>query len=303
MTAGPVSPLPTGEDAPAPFDELMRVMDLRATVGSRGSQVVLTGDSLPTLHGRVFGGQVLGQALVAASRTVQDRAAHSMHAYFLRPGDPAAPLAFTVDVLRDGRSFSARRVQASQKGEAILSMMASFQREDSGLDHSIAMPEVPDPEDLPTTAELLSGVDGVAARYWSERRPVDVRHVGSPVYRSVEDREPTQAVWMRVDGRLPDDDALHRAVLAYESDFTMLEPVLRRHGVPWVSPGLRAASVDHAVWFHRPVRVDQWLLFTQVSPSASGARGFAQGHFFTREGELVASVAQEGMVHAPALDG
>lgn len=300
MTTGPAST----QDAPAPFDELMRVMDLRATVGSRGSQVVLTGDSLPTLHGRVFGGQVLGQALVAASRTVESaRPAHSMHAYFLRPGDPTAPIAFTVDVLRDGRSFSARRVQASQKGEAILSMIASFQREDTGVDHAVAMPDVPAPEDLPTTADLLAGVDHPAALYWSERRPVDVRHVGSPVYLSVEDRESAQAVWMRVDGTMPDDDALHRAVLAYESDFTMLEPVLRRHGVPWASPGLRAASIDHAVWFHRPVRVDQWLLFTQVSPSASGARGFAQGHFFTREGELVATVAQEGMVHAPALDG
>ncbi len=289
------------EHAPAPFEELMRVMDLRATVGSGGSTTVFTGDSLPTLHGRVFGGQVLGQALLAAARTTDaDRRAHSMHAYFLRPGDPTAPLAFTVDVLRDGRSFSARRVQVSQKGEAILSMIASYQADEPGLDHAIAMPDVPGPEDLPTTAELLAGIDDPAARFWSERRPIDVRHVGSAVYLDVEDRSASQAVWMRADGVMPEDDpAMHKAVLAYASDFTMLEPVLRRHGLPWSTPGLRAATVDHAVWYHRPVRVDEWLLFTQSSPSASGARGLSLGHFFSREGELVATVAQEGMVRVP----
>ncbi len=292
------------EHAPAPFEHLMRVMDLRSTVSSGDGTQVFMGDSLPTLHGRVFGGQVFGQSLLAAARTTDaDRRGHSMHAYFLRPGDPDAPLAFTVDVLRDGRSFSARRVQASQKGEPILSMIASYQRDEAGVDHAIAMPDVPGPDDLPTTAELLKDVDDPAARFWSERRPIDVRHVGSALYLDVEDQSSTQAVWMRADGRLPDDDpAMHKAVLAYASDFTMLEPVLRRHDLPWSTPGLRAATVDHAVWYHRPFRADEWLLFTQSSPSASGARGLSLGHFFTREGELVATVAQEGMIRVPTSD-
>lgn len=284
-----------------PFEALLRVLDLRAAVGSTGSRAVFTGTSQPTLHGRVFGGQVLGQALVAASRTVEAaRPAHSLHAYFLRPGDPAQPITFTVEVLRDGRSFSARRVQAAQHGAAILSMIASFQVVEGGFDHAVAMPDVPGPEDLPTTAELLADVDHPAARYWSHQRPVDVRHVGSAVYLGVDEEASSQAVWLRAAGTLPDDEALHRAVTAYASDYTMLEPVLRRHGLAWSTPGLRAASLDHAMWWHRPVRADEWLLFTQTSPSASGARGLSQGHFFARDGALVATVAQEGMLRVPS---
>jgi acyl-CoA thioesterase-2 len=283
-----------------PFEALLAVLDLRAAVGSTGNRAVFTGASQQTLHGRVFGGQVLGQALVAASRTVDpERPAHSMHAYFLRPGDPGQQITFTVEVLRDGRSFSARRVQAAQAGAAILSMIASFQVVEDGYDHAVAMPDVPGPEDLPTTAELLADVDHPAARYWSHQRPIDVRHVGSAVYLGVDEAASTQAVWLRAAGTLPDDEALHRAVTAYASDYTMLEPVLRRHGLAWSTPGLRAASLDHAMWWHRPVRADQWLLFTQTSPSASGARGLSQGHFFAQDGSLVATVAQEGMLRVP----
>lgn len=295
--ADPIAPA----DPADPFEGLLRVLDLRAAAGSTGNRAVFTGTSQPTLHGRVFGGQVLGQSLVAASRTVDPvRHAHSMHGYFLRPGDPREPITFTVEVLRDGRSFSARRVQAAQAGAPILSMIASFQvADDTGLDHAVPMPDVPGPEDLPSTAELLADVDHPAAHHWSHQRPIDVRHVGSAVYLGVDDRVASQAVWLRAAGTLPDDEALHRAVTAYASDYTMLEPVMRAHGVAWATPGLKAASLDHAMWWHRPVRADQWLLFTQTSPSASGARGLSQGHFFTRDGALVATVAQEGMVRVP----
>ena len=297
--AEPAAPEQAGT-ASDPFDDLLSVLDLRAAAASTGSRAVFTGRNAPTLGGRVFGGQVLGQALVAASRTVDpDRPAHSMHGYFLRPGEPGTPITFTVEVLRDGRSFSARRVQASQLGAPILSMIASFQVEDAGLDHAVPMPDVPAPEDLPSTAERLAGVDHPAARYWSHRRPIDVRHVGSAVYLGVDERLGTQAVWMRATGTLPDEPALHRAVTAYASDYTILEPVMRRHGVAWATPGLKAASLDHAMWWHRPVRADEWLLFTQTSPSASGARGLSQGHLFSREGDLVATVAQEGMLRVP----
>ena len=281
----------------SPLAGLLSVLDLRHEASAAG-QDVFTGDSQPRPWGRVFGGQVLAQSLVAAARTVPDgRTAHSMHGYFLRPGDPETPITFAVERLRDGRSFSARRVQAAQHGAPILSMIASFQVGDEGLDHGQPMPEVPDPESLPTTADLIGHLDDPVARHWARERPVDVRHVEGAIFLSARgERTDAQAVWMRAVGALPDDDALHRAVMAYASDYTMLEPVLRRHGVPWAHPGLKAASLDHAMWWHRPARADEWLLFVQSSPSASGARGLGQGLLFARDGALVATVAQEGMV-------
>ena len=259
------------------------------------------GQSQRQPHGRVFGGQVLGQALVAAGRTVAgDRPVHSMHGYFLRAGDSAEPIEFAVERLRDGRSFSARRVHALQQDRPILSMIASFQHVDPGLEHADAMPDVPAPEDLPTTADLIGHIDHPAARYWSRERPIDVRHVQEPVYLAAADeRTSRQAVWLRADGTLPDDPMLHRAVLGYASDYTLLEAVLRRHGVAWATPGLKAASLDHAMWWHRPGRADEWLLYVQGSPSASGSRGLGFGRIFARDGTLVASVAQEGMVRPP----
>lgn len=261
---------------------------------------VFVGQSQPQPWGRVFGGQVLGQAVVAASRTVpQDRPVHSMHAYFLRPGDSTQPITFSVERLRDGRSFSARRVHALQGGVPILSTIASFQSADDGLEHASSMPDVAPPEDLPSAEQLLGHVDHPAAQYWARARPMDLRHVDGPVYlEPADERTGRQAVWMRAVGELPDDPVLHAAVLAYASDYTLLEPVLRRHGLAWAS-GVKAASLDHAMWWHRPARADEWLLYVQDSPSAQGGRGLGIGRIFTRDGRLACSVAQEGMLRTP----
>jgi acyl-CoA thioesterase II len=280
---------------------LLEVLDLRENgVDDRG-QDLFVGASQRQPHGRVFGGQVLGQTIVAAGRTVDpSRPVHSMHGYFLRPGDSSEPITFSVERLRDGRSFSARRVHAIQYDKPILSMIASFQSDSPGVDHQDEMPEVPAPEDLPSARELLGSIDHPVAQAWAHDRPVDLRHVQHPVYwQADENRVARQAVWMRVPGTLPDDELLHRAVLGYASDYTLLESVLRRHGLTWATPGLKAASLDHAMWWHRPARADEWLLYVQASPSASGARGLGIGRIFSRDGRLVASVGQEGMLRAP----
>ncbi len=249
---------------------------------------------------RVFGGQVIGQALVAAARTVEGRNVHSLHGYFLRPGDPSVPILYEVDRIRDGKSFTTRRVIAVQHGEAIFSMAASFQIEEPGLDHQIPMPTVPPPEDLPSEAELkevyLREAPQAVRRYWErpraiELRPVDIRH-----YVSREPLEPSQAVWVRATGALPESMDIHRCVLAYASDMTLLDTSLFAHGRAVFDHDLQVASLDHALWFHRPFRADDWLLYAMDSPSASGARGFNRGSLFTRDGELVASVAQEGLI-------
>ena len=245
---------------------------------------------------------MLAQSIVAAMRTVPaDRAIHSMHGDFPRPGDVQHPITFSVDRIHDGRSFSTRRTQAYQHGEPILSLIASFQTHDEGVEHQVDMPtDLPDPESLPSTADVLGNLDHDVARYWSSERAFDVRHIPSPVYLSVEgERMPRQAVWMKAFGRLPDDPKQHRAALAYASDYSILEPVLRAHGIAWATPGLKVASLDHAMWWHRDARVDEWLLFVQESPSASGGRGLSLGRIYTRDGVLVASVAQEGMVRVP----
>lgn len=277
------------------------MLDLTDT-GARTSEDIFTGPSQWSPVGRVFGGQVLAQSLVAASRTAPEgRAVHSMHGYFLRPGDVTVPITFSVDRIHDGRSFSTRRTQAYQHGLPILSMIASFQTDDDGVEHAAPMPDdLPEPEDLPSDRDLLARVDHPAAQYWSSSRPFDIRHAPNPLYLAVEgERVAHQAVWMRSTGALPDDPGLHRAALAYVSDYTILEPIQRRHGIAWATPGLRTASLDHAMWWHRPVRVDEWLLYVQESPSASGGRGLSLGRIYTRGGVLVASVAQEGMVRVP----
>jgi acyl-CoA thioesterase II len=286
---------------------LLAVLDLRPEhqqgeaddVG--GEHDVFVGQSQPQPWGRVFGGQVLAQALVAAQRTVEPaRAVHSMHAYFLRAGDSGEPIRFTVERLRDGRSFSARRTHALQFGRPILSMIASFQLPAEGMDHQEPMPQVPPPESLPTLAQRYGGPQGLPARYWLRQRPFDLRHVEQPVFiEPAPQRSAHQAVWMRAVGTLPDDPALHTAVLAYASDYALLEPVLRAHGRAFSTPGLKAASLDHAMWWHRPARADDWLLFVLDSPSASGGRGLGTGRVYTRDGVLVASVAQEGMLRLP----
>jgi acyl-CoA thioesterase-2 len=283
-----------------PLQSLLSTLDL-APAGIVGGQDVFTGGSQPEPLGRVFGGQVAAQALVAAQRTVGGgRDVHSLHSYFLRPGDLTIPITFTVDRIHDGRSFATRRTQASQDGVPIFSMIASFQTPDEGLDHQVDMPSgLPEPDDVPSDAELLSAVDNPVARSWA-RRPFDMRHVPSPVYFSVEgDHVAHQAVWLRATGPMPDDADLHRAALLYASDYTLLEPIYRRHGIAFVTPGLKAASLDHAMWWHRPARVDEWLLYVQESPNAVGGRGLSLGRIYDRAGTLVASVAQEGMVRVP----
>lgn len=285
-----------------PVAQMIATLNLADAGGARTTEDIFTGPSQWMPHGRVYGGQVLAQSVVAATRTVaDDRFIHSLHGYFLRPGDIDLPITFSVDRLRDGRSFSTRRVQAFQKGEPIFSMIASFQIADAGLDHQLDMPtDLPQPEDLPSAAELVGAIDHPRAQYWAKARPFDMRHVGSPIYFKVEGEHVAyQAVWLKALSPLPADQALHTAALAYASDYTILESVYRRHGISWAHPGLSSASLDHAMWFHRPARVDEWMLYVQESPSAQGGRGLALGRIYSRDGSLLATVAQEGMVRVP----
>ena len=286
-----------------PMESLLRILELSDADGARTDEDVFVGLGDPAApQPRLFGGQVLAQSLVAATRTVEeDHLVHSMHGYFLRPGDAAAPLTFGVQRLRDGRSFSARRTHAYQGGAPILSMIASFQRPDSGIEHQDAMPEgIPDPETLPTSAQLLGDIDHPVAQAWAYERPFDIRHVGPNIYFDVKGEHVAhQAVWLKTLGPMPTDQNLHRAALAYASDYTLLEPSLRRHGIAWATRGISVASLDHAMWWHRPLQVDDWLLYVAESPSASEARGLNMGRFFNRDGVLVATVAQEGMIRVP----
>jgi acyl-CoA thioesterase II len=250
---------------------------------------------------RVFGGQVIGQALVAASRTIASgRAAHSLHAYFLRPGDPAVPILYEVDRIRDGKSFVTRRVVAIQHGHAIFSMSASFQIEEKGLEHQAEMPKVPAPDALLSEDELrkmfLERAPEHVKAYWRRERPFELRPVGLRHYLSREPLEAAQQVWFRATGPLPDDPAIHKCALAYASDILLLETALYPHARSLFDRDLQVASLDHALWFHRPFRADDWLLYATDSPSASGSRGFTRGSVFTPAGDLVASVAQEGLI-------
>jgi acyl-CoA thioesterase-2 len=285
-----------------PTSSLIELLNLGELEGARTDEDIFMGPSQQQPRHRVFGGQVLAQSLMAGSRTVDpDRSVHSMHGYFLRPGDANKPITFGVQRLRDGRSFSARRVHAYQEGTPILSMIASFQTEDEGIEHQSQMPAgIPDPESLPSTADLLGKFDHPVARHWAYERPFDIRHVDPALYVSAQGpKESRNAVWMKTFRPIPDDPGLHRAALAYASDYTLLESILRRHGMSWITPGMSVASLDHAMWWHRPVRVDEWLLYVQESPSAQGARGLATGKIFSRDGRHVATVAQEGMVRVP----
>ncbi len=286
-----------------PLTGLLSALDLTDT-GARTGEQIFTGTSQWMPHGRVFGGQVLAQSLVAAMRTTaEDRVVHSMHGYFLRPGDISLPITFSVERIHDGRSFSARRTQAYQHGLPILSMIASFQEADEGLDHQIGFPaDIPDPESLPSDEQALRDIDHPVAQYWATGRPFDMRHVGSSLYFTVDGEHVAhQAVWLKTVGRLPDDPNLHRAALAYASDYSILESIFRRHGLSWSTPGAKVASLDHAMWWHRFGRADEWMLYAQESPTAIGGRGLAQGRIFSRDGRLLASVAQEGMVRVRSL--
>jgi len=250
---------------------------------------------------RVFGGQVLGQALAAASYTIEGRVVHSLHAYFLRKGDDEAPIIYEVDRQRDGRSFSSRRVVAIQHGRPILNLAASYQVPEDGLEHQTSMPQVPPPESLKDVTEyrqqLLDRVpEDQLPRYLLHERPFEFRPVQLPQFIDSDPREPRAHVWFRAAGSLPDDDALHRNILTYVSDYYLIATATRPHGYTVFSKELQLASLDHAMWFQRPFRVDEWLLYAMESPSATGARGLSRGLIYRQDGTLVAIVAQEGVM-------
>jgi acyl-CoA thioesterase II len=249
---------------------------------------------------RVFGGQVAGQALVAAGRTVPvERHVHSLHAYFLRPGDPSIPIIYEVDLIRDGRSFTTRRVVAVQHGEAIFHLSTSFQVEEPGVEHQAVMPEAPAPESLPTMDERREAAGIPTSARWERPWPVDLRYVDDPPWLANGEAAPrnNQQVWIRANGEMPNDPLLHVCAVTYASDMTLLDSVLLANGLTWDdNRNVMVASLDHAMWFHRPFRADDWLLYDQQSPTASGARGLAIGRLFTRDGRHVVSVVQEGLL-------
>ena len=277
------------------LDQLLTILDIE-----RLEENLFRGLSPQVGWQRVFGGQVIGQALVAANRTVNGRLAHSLHAYFLRAGDPSVPIIYNVDRIRDGGSFTTRRVVAVQHGQAIFSMAASFHKEETGLEHQIKMPEVPPPESLPSEAELkaclIDRVPPQVKAYWERERPIEIRPVDLSRYLTPGNHDPSQQVWIRATGELPNDQSLHQCVLAYASDFTLLDTALIAHGRFVFDPKLMLASLDHALWFHRKLRADEWLLYAQDSPISGGGRAFCRGMLFTRDGKLVASTAQEGLL-------
>jgi acyl-CoA thioesterase-2 len=248
----------------------------------------------------VYGGQVLGQALFAASQTVEGRDAHSLHGYFLRPGDKTLPVDYAVDRIRDGRSYTTRRVVAIQRGKPIFNMSASFKIREEGLEHQSAMPEVPGPDGLPNMTELgkqaLADIPDKLERFLQWQRPIEFRPVKPVHLLHPEPQPPSREIWIKAESALPDDPAMHKVILAYASDYSLLGTSLLPHGLTFTQGKLRAASLDHAMWFHRDFRMDEWLLYSMASPNMSHGRGFSRGQLFTRTGRLVASVAQEGMI-------
>jgi len=282
----------------AVVDGLVSLLDLEPI-----EQNIFRGVSPKVSLQRVFGGQVAGQALVAATRTVEaDRSVHSLHSYFIRPGDPAVPIVYLVERVRDGRSFSVRRVLAIQHGQPIFTLSASFQLAQGGIDHQQPMPEVPDPDELPTFAERLEGFDELRSLMSRIPQAFDIRYVDDPpwVQRALGPREhQPHRILMRADGALPDDPTLHVCVITFASDLNLLDSVLIHHGMSARLDPITMASLDHAMWFHRQFRADEWFLYESNSPSASGGRGLATGRFFARDGRLVVSVAQEGMIRLP----
>ena len=283
---------------PVSTDELVSLLDLE-----RIETNIFRGRSPQLGWQRVFGGLVIAQALVAAARTVETKSPHSLHGYFILPGDPSVPIVYEVDRIRDGKSFATRRCVAIQHGRAIFSLAASFQIAEEGLAHQIAMPQVPDPESLTTEKELFERFGAFlpepARLYFSRERPIELRPVDLRRYipgAQPTPIEPVQHLWVRATGRLPDDPALHRAVLAYLTDMTLLDTALVVHQRTILDAGLQVASLDHALWFHRPFRADEWLLYAQESPTSGGARGLTRGSLFARDGRLIASVMQEGLI-------
>ncbi len=271
-------------------DDLVRILDLEAI-----EENLFRGQSPDEKRQRVFGGQVAGQALVAAARTVDDRHVHSLHAYFLRPGDPNVPIVYQVERIRDGRSFITRRVIAIQHGEAIFHLSASFHSAEEGFEHQFEAPEgLPGPEELPTFTERNREHADRLGDWYTRPRPIDTRTV-EPDEFPADGRARSKHIWMRADGDLPDDPVLHQCVVTYASDMSLLDTVVRPHRVSFMDGSVMMASLDHAMWFHRPFRADEWFLYAQDTPTASGARGLARG-LIHQNGQLVASVVQEGLV-------
>jgi len=276
------------------LEDLIKVMTLE-----RLEINLFRGESRDIGSPQVFGGQVLGQALVAATATVENREVHSLHAYFLRRGDFNSPIVYEVDRAWDGKHFATRRVVAIQHGQQIFNMSASFQVPESGLEHQIEMPDVPQPEALPDLDQYLASnpnLPPALLKFLEQKRPFEFRPVEPPNFVRPQKAPPRKYIWVRAVDRLPDDEALHRCLLAYASDFQLLDTALRPHGLSMARDKLVIASIDHAMWFHRSLRVDEWLLYAMDSPSASGARGFTRGSIFARDGRLVASVSQEGLI-------
>ena len=277
------------------LDRLVDVLDLEQI-----ELDIYRGRSPSDRRQRVFGGQVAGQALVAAGRTVPaERPVHSLHAYFIRPGDPAVPIVYLVNRVRDGRSFTTRRVSAIQHGKTIFILSASFHHAEPGPAHAAPMPQVPPPESVLPAGERLAKLPDAPLRRLFKDNPIDLRVIGPLTYEAQLDpslRTDRNLVWLRADGELPDDPLLHVCLMTYASDMTLLDTVLLRHGLSWADGHTSGASLDHAMWFHRPFRADRWLLYAQDSPAAGGARGLARGEVFTREGDLVVSVVQEGLI-------
>jgi len=283
-------------------EELLTTLDLEQLEVN-----LFRGRSPHTRWQRVYGGQVIGQALVAACRTVEGRSPHSMHAYFLIGGDPKVPIIYEVDRIRDGKSFTTRRVVAIQHGQAIFTLMVSFHNDEAGLEHQAEMPNVAPPEDLPNEAEIkatiLPNMPEAVQRYYKSERPIELRPVEYGRYLGQKSESGKFNVWIKATGKLPDDPAIHQCVLAYASDMSLLNTALVPHGRSLFEKEFMGASLDHALWLHRPFRADDWLLYAQESPSMTGARGFARGLIFRRDGALVASVAQEGLVRIRRADG
>ncbi|WP_027053197.1 acyl-CoA thioesterase II [Mesorhizobium erdmanii] len=280
----------------AAINELLRILDLEKLEHN-----LYRGRSPQVEWQRVFGGQTIAQALVAAQRTVEpDRFVHSLHGYFMRPGDIKVPIIYEVDRIRDGGSFTTRRVLAIQHGQAIFSLEASFQVDEKGLEHQFALPEdVPPPEGLKTQRQLLETAERVpeaVRRFWARERPLELRPVNLQHYESRDKLPPRQNVWIRLAGPVPDDRALHSVLLAYLSDMTLLDTSTFAHGRGLFDPDIQAASLDHSMWFHRPHSLEGWLLYAQDSPSSSGSRGFSRGTLYARDGTLIASMAQEGLI-------
>ncbi|MCZ8544151.1 acyl-CoA thioesterase II [Mesorhizobium qingshengii] len=280
----------------AAMDELLNILDLE-----RLEHNLYRGRSPQVEWQRVFGGQTIAQALVAAQRTVEpDRYVHSLHGYFMRPGDIKVPIVYEVDRIRDGGSFTTRRVLAIQHGQAIFSLEASFQVDEKGLEHQFALPDdVPPPEGLQTQRQLLEKAERVpeaVRRFWARERPLELRPVNLQHYESRDKLPPRQNVWIRLAGPVPDDRALQSVLLAYLSDMTLLDTSTFAHGRGLFDPDIQAASLDHSMWFHRPHALDGWLLYAQDSPSSSGSRGFSRGTLYARDGTLIASMAQEGLI-------